>query len=191
VNLDNHPNNRIAVRQAGPDDAARIIAGIETVCAEGVYFVTERFLSDAQWEAALYQPDTVPDHLLTIAEVDGQFAGSGNLFPGPEGRKDRHVANLGIYVLKPFRGQGAGTALMRWMINWAMTIGLRKVTLSVLATNHLAIHLYRKFGFDVEGVLRQQYRIGNDYVDSVLMARFLPDRVIETSNVNSTRQIER
>jgi RimJ/RimL family protein N-acetyltransferase len=161
------------IRRATQEDAEIIIAGIEAVCAENIFFVTERFLPDAQWEAVLYWPDTVPDHLLVVAEADGEFAGCGNLFPGPEGRKDRHVANLGMYILKPYREKGIGAQMMAWMLDWAEETGLEKITLAVLATNQRAIHLYQKFGFEVEGIRRRQYRIGHEYVDSILMAAFL------------------
>lgn len=135
--------------------------------------MTERFLLDGQWEAALYRPETVPDHLLVVAEIGGAFAGCGNLFPGSEGRKDRHVANLGIYILKPYREKGIGAQMMAWMLDWAKEAGLEKITLAVLANNQRAIRLYQKFGFEIEGIRRRQYRIGSEYVDSILMARFL------------------
>jgi RimJ/RimL family protein N-acetyltransferase len=162
------------IRRAIQEDAEIIIAGIEAVCAENIFFVTERFLPDAQWEAVLYRPDTIPDHLLVVAEIGGEFVGCGNLFPGPEGRKDRHVANLGMYIFKPYREKGIGTHMLAWMLDWAKEADLGKITLAVLATNQRAIRLYQKFGFEVEGIRRKQYRIGNEYVDSILMAKFLP-----------------
>jgi RimJ/RimL family protein N-acetyltransferase len=169
---DSHPNQTI-IRPAVPYDAARIVAGIEAICAEDIFFVTDRFLPDEQWEAVLHRPETAPDHLLVVAEVGGVFAGCGNLFSGPPGRKDRHVAHLGMYVLKPFRDRGVGTGMMAWMLEWAERMGLKKITLSVLATNQPAIHLYHKFGFEVEGVRRWQYLVAGHYVDSLLMAKFL------------------
>jgi hypothetical protein len=162
------------IRRATPADAPAILAGIETICAEGIYFAIEHYLPDAQWEAALYKPETVPDHLLVVAEVEGEsFTGNGRLFPGPPGRKDRHVADLGLYVLPSYRRRGLGTLLMDWMLAWARQTGLRKVTLSVLSTNQIAIHLYQKLGFVAEGLRRQQYKIGSQYVDELLMAKFL------------------
>jgi len=47
---------------------------------------------------------------------------------------------------------------------------LRRVTLQVFATNEPALALYRSFGFSVEGVQRGQVRIGDRFVDRVLMA---------------------
>lgn len=163
------------IRRAKVDDATYIIAGIESICAENIYTVTERFLIDDQWKAVLYQPETVPDHLLAVADRNGEPIAFGNLFPGPEGRKDRHVATLGLSVLRSFRKRGIGTQLMKWMLNWATNTNLQKISLTVLANNKQAIHLYQKFNFETEGVYRRQYRFGNEYVDAFLMAKFLSD----------------
>jgi RimJ/RimL family protein N-acetyltransferase len=40
----------------------------------------------------------------------------------------------------------------------------------VFAPNDRARRLYERCGFEVEGVLRGEFRAGDDYVDDVLMA---------------------
>ncbi len=44
------------------------------------------------------------------------------------------------------------------------------MTLRVLAPNAPARRLYEACGFAVEGVLRQEFRLNDGYVDDVLMA---------------------
>ena len=48
--------------------------------------------------------------------------------------------------------------------------GITKVELEVFPHNEPAITLYRKLGFEEEGVLRRRYLIGGHHVDAVLMA---------------------
>ena len=166
------------IRRATPVDANTIIAGINSVCAEGEVFYTTQFISTAQWEAALYHPETAPDHLLAIAEWEGQFAVSVQIFPGVENTLFRHVGEMGIFVMKPYRGRGIGRELLAWLLRWSKKAGLEKVTLSVFATNLAAIALYRKFGFIEEGRRGRQFKISDRYVDEILMALFLDSYVM-------------
>ena len=83
------------------------------------------------------------------------------------------MADLGVALIARFRNQGLGDQMVAYMLDWARQRGLRKVTLGVFATNKRAIHLYEKFGFTVEGILVQQHRIEEQYVDELLMSCFL------------------
>ncbi len=166
---------QVHIRRAGPKDTEAVIAGMNAVCAEDKYFYAEQYIPTPQWEAVLRCPDTVPDHLLLVAELEGQFVGAGRVFPGPWGPKDHHTAEIGLFVLKPFRNQGIGTRLLASMLDWARDTDYEKVTLSGLATNERAIHLFKKFGFVVEGVRRRQFKVGQEYVDELLMAKFLTE----------------
>lgn len=47
---------------------------------------------------------------------------------------------------------------------------LNKITLEVLETNHRAIGLYKKLGFEYEGTKRQEVLKGDTYVDSIIMS---------------------
>jgi len=164
---------RVRVRRAAPADAPAIIAATETVCAEGIYFQTDTFVPDRHWEAVLYQPEGVPQHLLAVADLDGEIIGTVRLFAGMCGPKDQHVAELGISVLPLYRGQGIGRRLLAYALDWAAGQGLKKITLSVFATNLRAIRLYEQFGFVLEARRKMQYNVGGEYVDEILMAKFL------------------
>ena len=68
---------------------------------------------------------------------------------------------IGMMVADDWRGRGVGTALVAAAIEWARARGLHKLALSVFPHNHVAIALYRKFGFIEEGQLRQHVRRAN------------------------------
>ena len=58
-------------------------------------------------------------------------------------------------------------------VDAATARGARKLTLRVLASNAIARALYESCGFEVEGILREEFLLEGRYVDDVLMARHL------------------
>jgi RimJ/RimL family protein N-acetyltransferase len=164
--------DRLHIRRATVADTPRIVAGINAVCAEGGYFYTPHYVPTPQWEAALHHPESVPDHLLLVAEIDDMFVGAAQLFPLSPDQVNGRVGELGIYVLAPFRGKGVGTALMSEILRQASTWDYTRVVLSVLSTNERAIRLYEKFGFATQDRRRREYAfIGKQ--EELVMARSL------------------
>lgn len=161
------------VRRAVPADALVIVANINAVCTEGIYLATERYVPTPQWERVLRQPDESAHLLLLVAEVDGQVVGHCRVFPDEFGQKARHVGDLGIEIIAPFREIGIGTALMKCAIEWARGQGLEKLTLSTFSINLRAINLFKKMGFVVTGVRHRQYKVSGEYVDEILMEQLL------------------
>jgi RimJ/RimL family protein N-acetyltransferase len=81
-----------------------------------------------------------------------------------------HSGVLGIALLPPFRGQGIGERLIRRTLDAARAFGLHRVELTVRENNAGAIELYKKVGFEVEGLLRDAVRVDGVCEDVVLMA---------------------
>ncbi len=80
-----------------------------------------------------------------------------------------HVGVLGMGILANFRGHGIGGALMQAALNKAQLIGLSRIELKVRENNKVAIGLYQKFGFVVEGLHRNAVKIGEDYENQISM----------------------
>jgi [ribosomal protein S5]-alanine N-acetyltransferase len=72
---------------------------------------------------------------------------------------------------RDYQGRGIGKEASVAVITYGFhELNLHKVWLSVLATNTRALALYRKLGFQQDGVLRDdQFRAGQ-YMDSILMS---------------------
>jgi putative acetyltransferase len=106
-----------------------------------------------------------------VAVVDGRVVGALGLHLEQNPRR-RHCAGLGMGVHDDFQGQGVGSALMRAAIDLAENwLGVRRLELTVYTDNAPAVHLYEKFGFVIEGTLRQYALRGGQYVDAYSMAR--------------------
>lgn len=129
-----------------------------------VYMGGEEFLSMRIEDQA--------SELILVAEYEGRIIGVLTL-TRESFRKNYHVAVLGIAIRNDFRHVGIGTALMNTSFEWARENGIEKICLEVFSTNNNAISLYRKLGFEVEGIKKKQFKIRGEYVDDILMAKFL------------------
>ena len=111
---------------------------------------------------------------ILVAEIDGQVIG-GIGFHRYSGRT-RHAGTFGMGVLPAHQGRGVGSALLTTVIdladNW---YNLRRLELEVWVDNEAAIGLYRKFGFEEEGVYRRYGYINGHFVDALAMARIRDD----------------
>ena len=84
-----------------------------------------------------------------------------------------HGGVLGVALLPDFRGQGLGGRLMRQALDAAQAYGLHRIELTVRENNKNAVALYRKLGFETEGLLRDAIKVDHAYENVVLMAVLL------------------
>jgi RimJ/RimL family protein N-acetyltransferase len=118
--------------------------------------------------------DGVDGSHLTLAielRASARLVGLTNL-----ARIDRRggAAYFGIVIgEKDCWGQGLAGETLRMMLRRAARLGLRKVLLEVAGDNPRAINLYRRAGFETEGVLRRQLPRGQHFVDVLIMAVFV------------------
>lgn len=86
----------------------------------------------------------------------------------------RHVATLSVSVEESFRRAGLGSKLVQRAYNWAQDSEIiKRIELTVLRNNVGAIKLYKKFGFEVEGIKIKSCLLDGKYVDDVIMALLL------------------
>ncbi|WP_110926855.1 ribosomal protein S18-alanine N-acetyltransferase [Bacillus massiliglaciei] len=68
---------------------------------------------------------------------------------------ETHITNIAI--LPEYRGKKLGEALLRKMIEVSLSMGSIKMTLEVRVSNHVAISLYEKLGFQKGGIRKNYY----------------------------------
>jgi ribosomal protein S18 acetylase RimI-like enzyme len=81
-----------------------------------------------------------------------------------------HGGVLGIALLPLFRGQGLGKRLILRTLDAARAFGLRRVELMVRESNASAIALYKKVGFEIEGLQRSAVHVDDSDENVVCMA---------------------
>lgn len=109
-----------------------------------------------------------------VIEADGKVIGNLGLF---NANVEARTMELGITIGdKDYWGRGYGGEAVRLAVGYAFRMrNVRKVHLTVLATNARALAAYTKAGFVEEGRLREHAWSGGGYVDLVQMAVFRSD----------------
>jgi len=80
---------------------------------------------------------------------------------------------LRIAVSPAYKRRGVADAMMRALEIWSCSHGIRSVYLEVRADNDPAIALYRKNGFQVQGIRKRYYH--DPVCDAVIMSRIEDD----------------
>src|SRR6267378_2148434 len=87
-----------------------------------------------------------------------------------------HVGYIGMAVHDEWHHQGVGSALLQAAIsladNW---LHLLRLELTVYTDNEVAVRLYKKHGFFIEGTHRAYALRDGKYVDAYAMARIHPN----------------
>lgn len=169
--------DNVVVRSAAEQDASAILSLAKSVIKEEIYQLTSaaefKMTVDAEekWIRSHFEN---PHHLILVAVFDGEIVG---MLDFSNGHRERiaHTGEFGMSVAKEWRGQGIGAILLSALFEWATKNEiLEKINLSVHSNNERAIALYKKVGFEVEGVRKKdlKYKDGQ-YVDTVIMGKFL------------------
>ena len=84
---------------------------------------------------------------------------------------EKHRAYLArLYVLPPFRCHGCGRALVREALRQAAnTPGIRRVNLTVVTQQEMAIRLYQLFGFRIYDPEQETFSRDGQFYDEYLM----------------------
>ncbi|PQZ57701.1 MULTISPECIES: GNAT family N-acetyltransferase [Bacillus] len=110
-------------------------------------------------------------NIFLVAEVHNRIVGFLRC-EGSDLKRLSHKVEFGVCILKEFWGYGIGKNLLQESINWADANEVKKIALQVLETNAKAIQLYKRLGFEVEGVLKNDKMLSDGkYYNTVVMGR--------------------
>lgn len=132
----------------------------------------EAFLDAPGFEQIIKTDAEHPRSLFLVAAVYDRIVGFSRC-EGNDLRRLAHQVEFGVCVLRDFWGYRIGKHLLQQSIEWADSIGMKKITLKVLETNDKAIQLYKKLGFGIEGILKKD-KLHSDgkYYNTIVMGRF-------------------
>ena len=92
-----------------------------------------------------------------VAEENGELVGAvWARIMNDYGPIDDETPSLAVSVLKDYRRQGIGTALMKSMMNSLKESGFKRVSLSVQRAN-FAVKMYQKLGFRIFSENKEEY----------------------------------
>ena len=167
----------IIIRQAQPSDAEQLIAFVQRLTEEpriNIVLGPGEFILTVEEERKFVADYAASDNsLLLVAEADGRVVGALTCAGGRR-QAVRHAATLGMSVAKEWRNRGVGSALLARAVEWARNNPVvSRVELFVFVRNEAAIHLYRKFGFEVEGRRRKAVCRDGEHLDDLIMSLLL------------------
>jgi ribosomal protein S18 acetylase RimI-like enzyme len=84
-----------------------------------------------------------------------------------------HRASIVIGVHSTSRGKGVGTALFEHVFEWAKQKEFHRLELTVIESNEQALGLYKKMGFEMEGIRKDALVIEGKYVNEMYMGKIL------------------
>lgn len=164
----------LTVRDAEPADAAGLVRVLNpiiearrytaldttfTVEAERDYVIG--FPGRGVWKVAVRQPDQT----IVGFQVLEPYAAYTHAFD--------HVGTLGTYVDLDLRRQGIARRLFAATLDAARAKGYEKIFTFVRADNPAALQTYLGQGFVVVGNAKRQAKIDGEYVDEILIEKWL------------------
>jgi ribosomal protein S18 acetylase RimI-like enzyme len=132
----------------------------------------EAYIDESGFKQIIKNDTESINNLFLVAEVNERIVGFSRC-EGKNLKRTSHKVEFGVCVLKEYWGYGIGKNLLKESVYWADSNEIKKITLNVLETNDKAIELYKKYGFEVEGILKKDKILSDgNYYNTVLMGRF-------------------
>jgi L-amino acid N-acyltransferase YncA len=85
-----------------------------------------------------------------------------------------HVGTIGTFVSMSHQQQGIGKSLFQATFEAAISKGYEKLFAYVRADNIAGLAAYLRQGFSKIGIAQKHAKIGDVYVDEIIIERFLP-----------------
>jgi len=160
----------VTIRAADADDRYLIWTILEPIIRAGDAYVLPRDLDE---EASLAYWFAQGNEVF-VAKADGIILGTYYLRANQRGGGS-HVANCGYATSVAARGRGVAAAMCMHSLDRARSRGFRAMQFNfVLSTNQIALHLWRRHGFEIVGTLPEVFlHPALGYVDAFVMYREL------------------
>jgi len=92
---------------------------------------------------------------ILVSEKDKKVVGWAALSKYDSKKAYSKTAEISIYVLEKYQGQGIGKSLMREILKEGEKAGIHAVIARITKGNDISIHLHEEFGFEKIGTLKE------------------------------------
>lgn len=162
----------IIFREPVVNDAENIVSFYNRVGGETTFLSFEKDeypLSVEEQKASIESTAASPNNLMLLV-LDGEdIVGIGTISSSWK-IKSRHSGELGIVVEQAHQGQGIGTEIIKRLIEWCKENGYTtRIQLDTRCDNEKAVELYQKFGFEIEGRIKNSTLLDGTYYDLYIM----------------------
>ena len=163
----------MVIREVRPDDAEEIVGILNPIIESGAYTVLDSPVT-ADYEREFIK--SFPERGLFYAALDDgrRIIGFQNVEPfAAYTNAFYHVGVIATYVALSYRRQGVGQRLAAVVFENARAKGYEKLFTYVRADNAGALAFYSKLGFRIIGTAQKQAKIGQKYIDEIIIEKFL------------------
>jgi len=163
------------IRKAISNDGAKLIELFSTLDQETEFMLMEpgeRKLSIEEQKEIINESSDSKSRILLIASKDDLIVG----FLGGHGgtaNKNNHSIHIAMGILTSVWGKGIGSQLLQTFIDWATENQFHRIELTVMEYNTRALTLYKKTGFETEGIKRDSLKVNGRYVNEYYMAKLI------------------
>lgn len=160
----------IRLRPVRIEDASEIVEAAKSIIDKGVFIQKEKVRSVIE-EQQFIRDMNENGHMYIVAEVNGVVRGIARVLRGDLNMK-RHTGLFRTWLHEDAQGKGIGKQIMKYTLDWCQSEGLHKLCLTVFSTNDIALKLYQRAGFIIEGVQKDQVIFNTQFADEIWMAYF-------------------
>ena len=167
------------IREANIDDAKNIIEYIKKVSDETNFLISdssERNFTVKKEREFLQNIQSSILEKMFLYEIRNEFENKIVGICSIEGINKiriKHRVDLAITVLKNYWGNGIGMALINYTIDYCKMNSIKKIELTVRVDNERALKLYKKFGFEIEGEVKNFIYLNGNYYNCFFMGLLL------------------
>ena len=162
------------IREAQEQDALEVVNMFKQMGGESenlTYGHNDYYYNENQEKLFIKTLKERNNTLFIVGVVDDKIIGYLSLSAMQRGRLT-HRGDMGVSVFKDYWGQGVGSALIEYLIDWAEGSGIiKKIDLQVRRDNERAIKLYKHLGFEIEGTISRGMYIDDEYFDLYYMGK--------------------
>ena len=167
--------SEVQFREARRDDAPALLELKRQLDQETRFMLLEAGERNEQTEdvaGAIRRVEASPNSALIVADTASGLVGYVEATGGAY-RRNRATAEIVIGVLAWASSRSIGRGLLSAIECWAVTHGVHRLELTVMAANQRAIRLYERAGFLKEGHRNECLIVDGEFMDELYMAKLL------------------
>ena len=163
----------LLIRNVRETDAAAIVELLNPIIqARNYTAMDEPFSVAEQIDFIRNFPQRGIYHIATDGESQTAL-GIQDVMPLSNSNVFRHVGEISTFVALDSHRHGVGQSLCRATFKAAQAQGFLKLRATVRGDNPRALEFYQNQGFEVIGIAKKHAFLHNNYVDEVLLEKFL------------------
>lgn len=163
------------IRQVEVMDAeglSNLIGNVESESPYMLFEAGEREMSSERQRQRIELIKKGNESEIFVAEENDKLI--GYLFAiGGQAKRTKYSAYIVIGILNQYRGVGIGTKLFQRLEEWAINHKIHRLELTVITKNEAGVGLYKKMGFEIEGIKRDSLYIAGEFVDEYYMSKLI------------------